>query len=78
MHNWRGDESWKNKEMKQDLKFRRVPGKRQSVVIIIEKTLLGTPGLYKHFRVNLSIPMKKAEIDERMRMAFPELMWRET
>lgn len=49
----------------------------QKVTIIINKNLL-LPGQYYSFTVKMKNPMRKDEIDERMRAAFPELEWEES
>jgi hypothetical protein len=50
----------------------------QNVEIIIYKDLgFIVPKRIKSFKVKLSIALKKEDIDQRMRMAFPELNWKE-
>jgi hypothetical protein len=49
----------------------------QEVTIIINKSLLALPGQYKSFTVKLRNPMRKDEIDTRMKNAFPDYIWRE-
>ena len=46
----------------------------QNVRIICHDLML-FPGLFKTFTVKVRIPLRKAEIDERMKAAFPELKW---
>lgn len=46
----------------------------QHVTIICHHQLL-FPGIFRTYTVKLKIPLRKEEIDERMKAAFPELKW---
>lgn len=49
----------------------------QKVTIVINKSLLALPGQYYSFTVKMKNPLRKDEIDEKMKAAFPELEWEE-
>ena len=84
-------EPWKKKEVGARLSERALRDQRamqkqsekmeraasQSVRIICHDLML-FPGLFKTFTVKVRIPLRKAEIDERMKAAFPELKWGDT
>lgn len=44
---------------------------RQKVKIICQDELLGVPGMFHRFEIRVKIPMRKKEIDERIKLAFP-------
>ena len=84
-------EPWKKKELgarlsKRALKDGKIMDQQRSkmkkaatqkIVFVCHKQL-AFPGLYKKFTVIAKIPLRKEEIDERMRAAFPELDWEES
>ncbi len=59
----------------QRLKMQRAVTQR--IRIVCHKELL-LPGLFKSFVVKMKLPLRKDEIDERMKAAFPELSWEES
>lgn len=88
MHDW--EEPWKKKEPGSRLSQRALKDQKamdrqrsqmediQHVTIICHKELLVLPGLFKSFTVKVKQPLRKDEIDQRMRAAFPELTWEES
>jgi hypothetical protein len=76
-------ETWKKKEAfmtnpkvrmaeAKTLMERKEMLKAQSVIVVFDKYLLARQ-YHSHFSVNLSIPLSKSEVMERMATAFPEL-----
>ena len=51
--------------------------KSQDVKIILKRPFFNESGLFYSFTVNMEIPLRKEEIDQRMKAAFPELTWRD-
>ena len=88
VHDW--EEPWKKKEPGSRLSERALNDQKamnrqrahmeklQKVTIICHKELLVLPGLFKSFTVKVKQPLRKDEIDQRMRVAFPELTWEES
>lgn len=83
------EEPWKKKEPGARLSQKAVKDQRamerqrrrteraltQQLIIECNKDLFGTPGLYKSFTLRVKIPLRKDEIENRMKAAFPELPW---
>lgn len=52
--------------------------KTQDVKVFCKRELFSQAGLFYSFTVSMKIPLRKEEIDERMKAAFPELIWRDS
>ena len=85
-------EPWKKKEFgarlsKRALKDQQLGDKQrnrmkkaatQDIKIEFHRALLGTPGLFKVFTLKMKIPLRMEEIEEKMKLAFPEVTGRES
>jgi len=80
-------ESWRKKDVKrQQFESKEVKDQKaaahfkknysQSVTVICNKSMMLPKGVFRSFSVRLTVPLRKKEIDERVRLAFPELEWR--